>query len=179
MTTNKVLETAPDDPKSFVYVMFYWLGIGTLLPWNFFISVSEYWKYKYRWVNETYDQSLGKTSMCVIFSRPYHSNYFISSLDESISPFFMNDMQRNWGSHLAVASMVPNVTMLLLNAAFGHRFKTQPRLLVSLILVILLFIFTDVMVKINTDSWQDTFYIVTLISVVCININAAIFQGIS
>ena len=73
--------------------------------------------------------------------------------------------------------MVPNVTMLLLNAAFGHRFKTQPRLLVSLVLVILFFIFTDVMVMINTDDWQDIFYVVTLISVVCININAAIFQG--
>ena len=57
---DKIMDTAPSDPRSFVYVMFYWLGIGTLLPWNFFISVSEYWKHKYRWVNETYDQSLGK-----------------------------------------------------------------------------------------------------------------------
>jgi hypothetical protein len=41
---------------------------------------------------------------------------------------------------MAVASMVPNVAFLLLNAAFGHRFKTQPRLLVSLILIIVLVI---------------------------------------
>jgi len=65
----------------------------------------------------------------------------------------------------------------MLNAAFGHRWPTQPRLLVSLSVVILLFVFTDVMVKLDTDSWQDIFYYVTLISVVIININAAIFQG--
>ena len=49
--------------------------------------------------------------------------------------------------------------------------------MVSLVLVILLFVFTDVMAWTNTDGWQETFYIVTLVSVVLININAAIFQG--
>ncbi len=29
----------------------------------------------------------------------------------------------------------------------------------------------------DTESWQDEFYIVTLVSVVLINVNAAIFQG--
>ena len=59
-------------------------------------------------------------------------------------------MQTNWNSHLAVASMVPNVTMLLLNAVFGHRFRTQPRLLVSLVLVIVLFVFTDSFTVVRT-----------------------------
>jgi equilibrative nucleoside transporter 1/2/3 len=56
-------------------------------------------------------------------------------------------------------------------------FRTQPRLLVSLVFVILLFIFTDIMTKVDTDSWQDAFYILTLVSVVAINITGAIFQG--
>ena len=43
--------TAPSDPYRMVYAIFYWLGIGTLLPWNFFISLSEYWKTK--WSNVT------------------------------------------------------------------------------------------------------------------------------
>ena len=73
--------------------------------------------------------------------------------------------------------MVPNVTFLILNAFFGHRLKTQPRLVISLIFVILMFTFTSVMVQVDTDTWQHEFLIVTLISVVFININAAIFQG--
>ena len=88
-----------------------------------------------------------------------------------------NELQKAWGGYLSAASMVPNVTLLILNGFFGHKFKTQPRLIVSLILVILLFTFTSVMVKVDTDSWQDEFLMVTLGSVVLININAAIFQG--
>ena len=30
---------APDDKFKLVYIIFYWLGIGTLLPWNMFITV--------------------------------------------------------------------------------------------------------------------------------------------
>ena len=31
----------PVDRYKIIYVIFFWLGIGTLLPWNMFISVSE------------------------------------------------------------------------------------------------------------------------------------------
>ena len=30
----------PQDPCNMVYAIFVWLGIGTLLPWNMFITVS-------------------------------------------------------------------------------------------------------------------------------------------
>ena len=73
--------------------------------------------------------------------------------------------------------MVPNVTIMLLNAVFGHRFRTQPRLLVSLILVIGLFAVTSALCLINSDDWQEIFLYVTIASVVFININAAIFQS--
>merc|ERR1711892_511412 len=88
-----------------------------------------------------------------------------------------NDLQKAWGGYLAVASMVPNVTFLILNGLFGHKFKTQPRLIISLVFVILMFTFTSIMVQIDSDTWQHTFLMVTLASVVFININAAIFQG--
>ena len=39
-----------------------------------------------------------------------------------------NDLQKAWGGYLAVASMVPNVTFLILNAAFGHRYRTLRKL---------------------------------------------------
>jgi len=142
----------PRDKYRMVYIIFYWLGIGTLLPWNMFISVNAYWNHKFRTVeNLTEEQSVNSTAS--------------------------NDLQKAWGGYLSAASMVPNVTLLILNGFFGHKFKTQPRLIVSLILVIVLFIFTSVMVKIDTDSWQYTFLMVTLTSVVLINTNAAIFQG--
>ena len=33
--------SGPEDKYKLVYIIFYWLGIGTLLPWNMFISVGE------------------------------------------------------------------------------------------------------------------------------------------
>ena len=47
----------------------------------------------------------------------------------------------------------------------------------SLVLVIVLFAFTAGMAKVDTDTWQSDFMTVTLITVVIINLNAAIFQG--
>ncbi len=114
----------PVDHKNFVFLSFYFLGVGTLLPWNFFISVAEYWMFKW-------DSPENHGSPALSASPNATSDGDSSSSDGDA----LNDLQVNWSSHLAVASMVPNVTILLLNAAFGHRFKTTPRLFVSLVLV--------------------------------------------
>jgi len=148
---EKMGREGPRDPCKMVYAIFFWLGIGTLLPWNMFITVNAYWDEKYRNVTES-------------------SNGTIISGETE-------DLAGLWPGYLAVSSMVPNVIFLILNGVFGHKFKTQPRLIVSLVFVIILFIFTSVMVKIDTDTWQSTFMYLTLASVVAININAAIFQG--
>jgi len=116
-----------------------------------FISVVAYWDHKFRTVEIDNSTSV-----------------------EATGP---NELQKAWGGYLAVASMVPNVTFLILNAVFGHRFRTQPRLIVSLILVIVSFTFTSAMVWVDTDTWQSDFLTLTLVSVAFINVNAAIFQG--
>lgn len=38
-TQSKDLDDGPEDKFRLVYIIFYWLGIGTLLPWNMFITV--------------------------------------------------------------------------------------------------------------------------------------------
>jgi len=145
------------------YIIFYWLGIGTLLPWNMFISVGAYWVSKFATPQNS--------------SSPVAEEEMPLACEGNATEWKMNPLQESWFGYMAVASMVPNVTFLMLNAAFGHLLKTQPRLLVSLFMVIISFIFTTVMVEVNTDSWQEAFLYVTLASVVFININAAIFQG--
>ena len=111
----------------------------------------------------------------VVEEKYYYLAFFLNGTEigEAKGP---NDLQKAFGGYLAVASMVPNVTFLILNAFFGHRFKTQPRLIVSLIFVIIVFAFTSVMVMVDTDTWQSEFLTLTLVSVVFININTAIFQ---
>merc|ERR1712223_1229397 len=52
-----------------------------------------------------------------------------------------------------------------------------PRLLAALVIIIVLFIFSDVMTKVDTDEWQYQFLGVTLFTVVLINVFVAILQG--
>ena len=98
MASNDI---APRDPCKLVMAMFYYLAIGTLLPWNFFINVNGYWMYKFRTVNST----------------------TVDTVTDS-----KNKLQLEFTSDLAVAAMIPNVMFLILNGLFGHRFKTTPRL---------------------------------------------------
>jgi len=168
---------APVDKFKLVYIIFYWLGIGTLLPWNMFITVVAYWNYKLRTIVEITDGDIPvELPMDLEGSGMVVTDDVVANATKT-GGYNPNELQKAWGGYLAVASMVPNVTFLILNGVFGHKFKTQPRLIVSLVLVILMFTFTSIMVQINTDSWQYTFLMVTLASVVVININAAIFQG--
>jgi len=143
---------APKDHYKLAYIIFYWLGTGSLLPWNFFITVNDYWMHKYRTVNVPDNNTTNGTT-----------GY--------------NDLQLQWNSYLSISSMIPNVLFLFINAFLGHKFRSQPRLLAALILIIVLFIFSDVMTKVDTDTWQIGFMGVTLFTVVIINIAVAIFQG--
>jgi len=151
----------PIDKFRLIYVIFGWLGIGTLLPWNMFITVSAYWDDKWKTVNGTLANANGT----------FATNGTLANSDVK------NEIQLSWNSNMAMASMVPNVTFLLLNASFGHHFKTTPRLLISLIFVILLFGITCAVTKVDTDPWQEKFWMGTIISIILININSAIFQG--
>jgi len=131
-----------------IYCVFYLLGMGTLLPWNFFITADSYWMYKFR-----------------------------NTTDNSSDSDSQTDLQINFFGYLSVASMVPNTIFLTLNAVFGHKMHPQPKLISSLALVIVFFVITTILVPLETDSWQDGFFAATMVMVVILNMGSAIFQG--
>ena len=101
--TNILMGANKDEGMFFI---FYYMAIGTLIPWNFFINVNGYWMYKFRTVsNHTEEENVSM----------------------SMTGTEKNALQIEFTSDLAIAAMIPNVTFLVLNGIIGHRFKMAPR----------------------------------------------------
>ena len=68
-----------EDKKHLVYLVFCWLGIGTLLPWNFFISVPGYWMVKWDDPNNYYNTRYYDTP-CIVQGWPFKLSNPVNSL---------------------------------------------------------------------------------------------------
>ena len=77
----------------------------------------------------------------------------------------------------AISSNIPNAVFVILNVVYGQRFRLNVRLLGSLTVMATLFIAVLIMTRMDSDSWQSTFLLATLLIVVLLNICTAIFQG--
>lgn len=150
-------ESPPRDRFNAVYLVFYLLGMGTLLPWNFFISVNSYWDYKFRDVNATAN---------------HNSDAWYGDEERERTKF-----QKNFGAYLAIASNVPNAVFVMLNAALGQRFPFVLRVLASSSVVIVFFVAVTILSEVDSDSWQFEFMVMVLAIVVVINCATAVFQG--
>ncbi|CAG9762249.1 unnamed protein product [Ceutorhynchus assimilis] len=143
----------PRDKLYTVYWIFYILGVVTLLPWNFYVTANDYWMYKFRDTN-------------------IHNSTVTGSQVKNKTP-----LQAEFTSYISVASAVPNLLFLILNAAIAHRISANKRILGSLLSILLLMIVTLVFVLIDTDKWQYLFFLITLTAVVLLNVASAILQG--
>ncbi|CAN7996960.1 unnamed protein product [Ixodes hexagonus] len=137
----------PEDRYHFVSFTMFLFGIGSLLPWNFFITADDYWRFKLRDVNA------------------------------NVSPSQKSDLQAAFTSYLAIASKVPYIVSLLANAYLSHRVKPAVRIGWPLLGCTLLFVATAALVKVNTDQHQLAFLAATLTIVVLINIFSGFLQG--
>ncbi|XP_043801835.1 equilibrative nucleoside transporter 3 isoform X1 [Apis laboriosa] len=147
----------PYDKYNLAYIVFYVLGINTLIPWSFFITADDYWMYKFREIHENSSKNINYTH--------------IQNLEKR------TDLQASFTSYLSVTSAVPNTFFLIINAFINKRISLRIRMVGSQCTILLFFILTTIFVKINTDKWQGTFLIVTLTTVACVNAASAIFGG--
>ena len=138
----------PDGCKK-VWIVFYLLGMTTLLPWNFFIAVNNYWDFKFRDVTNT----------------------TLSTGDNQTK------LQKEFTSYLAIASNIPNAIFVILNVIYGQKFRLNVRIMGSLTIMATLFIAVLIMTRIDSDLWQEWFLASTLLIVVFLNICTAVFQG--
>lgn len=139
---------SPEDSFCVVYIIFFLLGIGSLLPWNFFITAKHYWLYK-----------LGNNS--------HHGDG--RELHSDLSDYFE--------SYLAIASTVPSVLCLILNYILVNRLSPNVRILSSLFVILLVFMVTTIMVKVDVSGCRMEFLVGTLASVAVVSGASNILSG--
>ncbi|KAM6182403.1 equilibrative nucleoside transporter 3 [Erethizon dorsatum] len=139
----------PEDRCHAAYAIFFSLGVGGLLPWNFFITAKEYWAFKLRNCSSPTSKRDAEDSDIL--------NYF--------------------ESYLAIASTVPSLLCLVANFLLVNRVPVRVRVLASLIVTLSIFVVMTVLVKVDTSSWTRGFFTVTIICMAIVSGSATIFNS--
>ncbi|XP_006889100.1 PREDICTED: equilibrative nucleoside transporter 3 [Elephantulus edwardii] len=139
----------PEDHFNGTYIIFFILGIGSLLPWNFFVTAKEYWLFKFHNSSSPATQE-GSTDSDIL-------NYF--------------------ESYFAVASTVPSVLCLMANFVLVNRIPVSVRVLTSLAIMLTIFVIMTVLVKVDTSSWTQGFFAFTLTCMVVISGTSTVFSS--
>ncbi|NXL93682.1 S29A1 protein, partial [Alectura lathami] len=143
----------PQDRYKAVWLIFFILGLGTLLPWNFFMTAREYF--------------IGR------LADPKNTSRLSNQTSgAAVSPSYLQSMFDNF---MTLCSMVPLLIFTCLNSFIHQRIPQQIRIAGSLVAIGLVFLITAIMVKVAMEPLP--FFLFTMISIVFINSFGAILQG--
>ncbi|XP_009979208.1 PREDICTED: equilibrative nucleoside transporter 1 [Tauraco erythrolophus] len=143
----------PQDRYKAVWLIFFILGLGTLLPWNFFMTAREYFISRLA-DRENMNCSQNQTG------------------EAALSPSYLQSMFDNF---MTLCAMVPLLVFTCLNSFIHQRIPQQIRISGSLVAIGLVFLVTAIMVKVAMEP--RPFFIFTMISIVFINSFGAILQS--
>ncbi|XP_006882006.1 PREDICTED: equilibrative nucleoside transporter 1 [Elephantulus edwardii] len=154
----------PQDRYKAVWLIFFMLGLGTLLPWNFFMTATLYFTDRLdklqnaSSVTEKVDRSILASAAPTTTSSPERS---------SLSSIFNNVM--------TLCAMLPLLVFTCLNSFLHQRIPQSIRILGSLVAILLVFMITAILVKVQMDALP--FFVITMIKIMLINSFGAILQG--
>uniref|UniRef100_A0A8C6ZKQ1 Solute carrier family 29 member 1 (Augustine blood group) n=1 Tax=Nothoprocta perdicaria TaxID=30464 RepID=A0A8C6ZKQ1_NOTPE len=135
----------PQDRYKGVWLIFFILGLGTLLPWNFFMIARKYF------IDRLAD--------------PENVNCFSNETARATLP--CSYLQSMFDNFMTLCAMVPLLVFTCLNSFIHQRIPQQIRMLGSLVAIGLVFLITAVMVKVTMEPLP--FFVFTMISIVFIN----------
>lgn len=131
-----------------IWWIFFFLGMGTLLPWNFFITPFNYWMEKLL-LNET-----------------------ATDTGEAVPEMY----QAFWNSTMALATMSTNFIMCFVTTMLMNRIGRKVRFVVPIVGIGICFAIAAVYTKINSLA-VPVFFAQTMINVVIITAFCAILQS--
>ncbi|XP_060896047.1 equilibrative nucleoside transporter 1-like [Labrus mixtus] len=148
---------APRDKYNAVWIIFFILGLGTLLPWNFFMTATMYFT------------SRLKDSPSTDLSSNQTLNRTLDTGDTR------NVLEAKFNNVMTLCAMVPLLIFTCLNSFIHQRIPQKLRISGSLTVILVVFLLTAVLVKVNVAPLA--FFTLTMIKIVCINSFGAILQS--
>uniref|UniRef100_A0A8D3D2H3 Equilibrative nucleoside transporter 1-like n=1 Tax=Scophthalmus maximus TaxID=52904 RepID=A0A8D3D2H3_SCOMX len=147
---------APRDKYNAVWIIFFILGLGTLLPWNFFMTATMYF-----------------TSRLKDPPTDLFSNQTANETSEGGDTRTL--LESKFNNVMTLCAMVPLLIFTCLNSFIHQRIPQKLRISGSLTVILVVFLLTAVFVKV--DMAPMPFFTLTMIKIICINSFGAILQG--
>ncbi|TNN74236.1 Equilibrative nucleoside transporter 1 [Liparis tanakae] len=147
---------APRDKYNAVWIIFFILGLGTLLPWNFFMTATMYFTSRLK------DPSADP-------SPPPMTNGTSEGEDTR------SVLESKFNNVMTLCAMVPLLIFTCLNSFLHQRIPQKLRIIGSLAAIMVVFLLTAVFVKVDVSPLA--FFTITMIKIICINSFGAILQS--
>ncbi|XP_067241688.1 equilibrative nucleoside transporter 1a [Chanodichthys erythropterus] len=144
---------APQDRYKAVWIIFFILGLGTLLPWNFFMTATMYFTKRLK------DPQINQTANGTV----------------EIEGDSRSFLESKFNNVMTLCAMVPLLIFTCLNSFIHQRIPQKWRISGSLSVILVVFFITAVLVKVEMEPLP--FFVLTMIKIICINSFGAVLQG--
>lgn len=151
---KKMDPQVPKDNYKAVWLIFFMLGLGTLLPWNFFMTATMYFTSR------------------LADPQPLNAGNF--SVNQTGGET-RSVLQAKFNNVMTLCAMLPLLAFSCLNSVLHQRIPQKLRIAGSLMAILVLFLLTAILVKVEIEPFP--FFSITMIKIVCINSFGAILQG--
>ncbi|XP_062271006.1 equilibrative nucleoside transporter 1-like isoform X2 [Scomber scombrus] len=144
--------SSPRDKYRGVWLIFFMLGLGTLLPWNFFMTATMYFT-----------------------SRLKDSSLVRSSANETEAGEQRSVLEAKFNNVMTLCAMLPLLICTCLTSFLHSLVSQKLRVMGSLLIIMIVFMLTAVLVKVPLEPLP--FFSVTMVKIVIINSFGAVLQG--
>ncbi|XP_068606843.1 equilibrative nucleoside transporter 1-like [Brachionichthys hirsutus] len=147
---------APSSPKDKyfgVWLIFFVLGLGTLLPWNFFMTATMYFtsRLKEPWLVDSSANQTGAAGAG------------------------RSHLEAKFNNVMTLCAMLPLLLCTCLNSLLHSFISQRLRVMGSLLVIMVVFIVTAILVKVPLEPLP--FFSITMVTVIIINCFGAVLQG--
>lgn len=174
---NKVTEVR--DSYFVSYGVFYSMGVLTFVPYFFFIIATDYWMFKFRDPSRDPTEP-GRPTPPPEIPPPDDFDDFAFRMevaDDSIPAKERTQLQASFTSSFYITYQVSLLGFLVVTALFRKKLPPpSKRIKGALFSMLVLFLIHTAFTKINTDSFQELFFAVTMILAVLLNVSSAIIM---